>query len=222
MTPIANMVEQMLKFGVPPEMIVLAVRTAEESADIRRHPPDSPVDVAAEKRRAYDRERQREKREAEKSADSPPTSSENALSSSSLSDSPTSQEVDEKKVSKKEKRARGEKIPPEWRPPPEVYDYGKTLGLDRADIDATVGEMIGWGQANSHRAVARKTDWYAALQGWMRRKAQDKQRNSHENPNSVVAAADRLIERVRGFDDPAPSGIRSGAGPPALRLLQKG
>jgi hypothetical protein len=54
-TPIADMVEKMLSTGIPPEMIVLAVRTAEEAAQAAQ-----PVgDQTAEKRRAWDRDRKR-------------------------------------------------------------------------------------------------------------------------------------------------------------------
>ncbi len=53
-TPIADMVQQMLSAGVPHELIVLAVRTAERSAQ--------PIDETAENRRAWDRERKRESR----------------------------------------------------------------------------------------------------------------------------------------------------------------
>jgi len=52
-TPIADMVEQMLSTGIPPEMIVLAVRTAELAQPV--------ADQTAERRRQWDRERKRRK-----------------------------------------------------------------------------------------------------------------------------------------------------------------
>ena len=52
-TPIADMVEQMLSTGLSADMIVLAVRTAELHA--ANCLPS--IDEAAERRRAYDRER---------------------------------------------------------------------------------------------------------------------------------------------------------------------
>lgn len=54
-TPIADMVEKMLSTGIPPETIVLAIRTAEEAA----HAAQPIADQMAEKRRAWDRERKR-------------------------------------------------------------------------------------------------------------------------------------------------------------------
>jgi hypothetical protein len=45
-------------------------------------------------------------------------------------------------------------------------------------------------------------------------------------PGSVIEAADRLLERVRAFDQPCPdgqpAGLRGGAGPPPVRLVSKG
>src|ERR1700693_661727 len=64
-TPIAAMVAKMLSGGVPPEMIVLAIRTAELARGA--------TDPVAERRRAFDRER---KRRASKTA--PATRSEPA------------------------------------------------------------------------------------------------------------------------------------------------
>jgi hypothetical protein len=58
-TPIADMVAQMMAAGVAQDMILLAIRTTEMSAGIR----GTPVDEAAERRRAYDRERKRFTRE---------------------------------------------------------------------------------------------------------------------------------------------------------------
>lgn len=51
-TPIADMVEKMIAGGVAPDLIVLAVRTAELHARNFLQ-----VDEATERRRAYDRER---------------------------------------------------------------------------------------------------------------------------------------------------------------------
>lgn len=50
MTPIADMIERMFSGGIPPEFIVLAVRTLELARG---------EDPVAERRRAYDRERKR-------------------------------------------------------------------------------------------------------------------------------------------------------------------
>lgn len=188
MTPIGDMVERMLSGGIPPEFIVLAVRTAEQhgdivrqSRDIVRQSYDNP-DTVAERKRAYDRERMREKRGAvEESYDSRTTETENALSiSSSLSESQSSEEVDEKKVIKKEKRARGEKLPAEWKPSESHYRDATERGLSATDVDALADEMRGWSQAEDHRSVARKSNWDMAFSGWIRREA--KQRRSRGPP----------------------------------------
>lgn len=65
MTPIAEMVERMLSTGIPPEMIVLAVQTAERHASEVRG-----TDAVAERRRAFDRDRKRQQRLIEQQANS--------------------------------------------------------------------------------------------------------------------------------------------------------
>lgn len=41
-------------------------------------------------------------------------------------------------------------------------------------------------------------------------------------PSNVIDAADRLLERVRAFDQPIPSELRDGTSPPHVRMLPKG
>ena len=65
MTPIADMIADMLKDGIPIEMIIRTVRAYERAQMSTRQG----VDAAAEKRRAWDREYRRKRRGA--SADPP-------------------------------------------------------------------------------------------------------------------------------------------------------
>jgi hypothetical protein len=86
-----------------------------------------PVDTAAEKRRAYDRERKAEKRNSGgKSGGIPPEQS-NALSSL---------EVDsEKKLEKKEEakpRLSGRNLPDDWRPSNDHYADGEAMHRSRS------------------------------------------------------------------------------------------
>jgi hypothetical protein len=60
-TPIADMIEKMVAEGVPMHVIVLAVRTAEIAMSGGSR-VDIKADTAAERRRAYDRERKRQTR----------------------------------------------------------------------------------------------------------------------------------------------------------------
>lgn len=68
-TPIADMVEQMLSGGIPPEFIILAIRTAEQHAEAV-----AGEDPVAAKRRAYDRERKRASKSGGIPAESAPLS----------------------------------------------------------------------------------------------------------------------------------------------------
>lgn len=151
-SPIADMVEKMLSGGIPPEMIVLAVRTAELAT--------SHSDPAAERRRYLDRER---KRRAAKSGIPPETKTRSALSFLSKKEL--------NKESKKEvaKRNRGRKLPDDWVPKPKHFDQGRELGFSSADVLGQAEDMRLWARSNEHRAVARKTDWDLTFSGWMRR-----------------------------------------------------
>lgn len=152
MTPIADMVAQMLAAGVPHAAIVLAVQTAEMVSNSG----GIPVDKTAEKRRAYDRERKRN------STGIPPETTGIPVSTISI--------LSEDKVSKKEKKeSRGSRIPPEWRPTDSHFTEGYRLGFDRAQVEAFAVDMRLWAEANANRPVARKLDWNKTFSGWMRR-----------------------------------------------------
>lgn len=152
-TPIADMVAVMLSAGIPPEIIALAVRTAEEHA----HGLYA-VDPVAAKRRAYDRERKRPK------AEIPPENSDRSLSSSLPSN-------ESKKEEKKEraKRDRGHLLPVEFVPKASHFLEAEGYGKPRDWVFAQLKAMRNWAAANEHRAVARKSNWGAAFSGWMER-----------------------------------------------------
>jgi hypothetical protein len=82
MTPIADMVAEMLARGLPPDVIVLAVRTAELASG---KSGGIPVDTTAEKRRAYDRQRKAAKRNSTGHSTGIPPDTESALCLSSPS-----------------------------------------------------------------------------------------------------------------------------------------
>ena len=111
MTPIADMIEQMAAGGVPMDLILVAVRAAEIS---RGNSTGIPVDTAAEKRRAYDRERKRTKRNSPGNSTGIPP------------------EVGGK-------MNKGHKLPEGWVPLPKHYDEGNEYGFDRAAVEA-----MGW------------------------------------------------------------------------------
>lgn len=160
MTPIAKMFREMMARGVDPEMIALAIETAESVA----RPVESPVDTAAEKRRAYDRERKRLERESGGNSTGSPPDTESALSSLE------NNKKNSKEVKKKE-RARGEKLPPDAKPTAEHYKFGIENAFDRKWVDRMFEDMRLWARSNEHRAVARKSDWDLTFMGWLRRSA---------------------------------------------------
>lgn len=163
MTPIADMIEKMSTEGVPLSIILLAVRTTELAMSNGKS-GGIPVDTAAEKRRAYDRERKAEKRNSGGNSGGIPPEHSNALSSLETGS--------EKKLKRKEEakpRQSGRNLPDEWRPSDDHYADGETMHRTRSQVDAKAEEMRVWARANGHRAIARKLDWDAAFTGWMRR-----------------------------------------------------
>lgn len=208
MTPLADMIEKMTADGVPMATILLAVRTAEQVA-AAGNSGGIPVDAAAEKRRAYDRERKRNKANSTGVSTGIPPEQPIALTSL-VSNTP--QEVIEKKEKKEgAKRKTGCVLPDEFRPKDFHYAEGRTMGRTERDVDAKVDEMRLWSKSNAHRAVARKSDWDATLTGWMRRdwsNGADNGNGPHHNRTSqaprsgatgqdaILAGMGRLAARV--------------------------
>lgn len=180
-TPIADMVAQMLAAGVPHDAIVLAVATAERISTSTRHQVDvsggNRVDAAAEKRREWDRNYRREKRTSGgnrvESGGNPPDNGVSAIYLEEREDlkkernSAPSVCPPDKPPSKPQ--ARGAKLPSEWKPSEAHYAEGYALGFGRPAVDAFAHDMRLWADANSNRAVARKSNWDLTFSGWMRR-----------------------------------------------------
>ena len=148
MTPIADMVQEMLARGVPAETVVMAVRGAElASKNSTGIPPDS----AAEKRRAYDRERKRKKAN---STGIPPDSTgtpQKALILKNLKD---------KKV-----RATKHPLPPEWTPSEDHFAYGEKRGYSRSGVLDKAEDLRIWAGSSG----AQKADWGLTFLGFLRR-----------------------------------------------------
>jgi hypothetical protein len=179
-TPIAKMFREMVARGVDPDMIALAIETAESAV----RPVDSPVDAAAEKRRAYDRERQRLKRQSTGFSTGCPVDADSAL---------TILEDSSKKKEKKEraKPVRGERLPPDAKPSAEHYEAAAKEGFTPIWVDHRFQDMRIWADTNAHRAVARKSDWNLTFTGWMRRSIGDAKgtRNGNGNHNAPRRSA---------------------------------
>lgn len=71
----------------------------------------------------------------------------------------------------KRKRSSGSSLPADWSPPEELFTYGVTLGLTRDQSAEIIERMRLWAHGNKNRAVARKADWIATMQGALRRDA---------------------------------------------------
>ena len=175
MTPIADMIEEMTARGVAPDIIVLAVRTAEltgKSGGI-------PVDTAAEKRRAYDRERKAKKRNSGGKSGGIPPDPENALS---LTSSPNTQSIKEGKKERLpvRRKSTGIPLPEDWAPSEKHYALASEFNRTHAEVDAKAEEVRLWARANEHRAVARKSNWDAMFSGCLRR---DWSTNGHHRPS---------------------------------------
>lgn len=129
MTPIADMVEQMVADGVPMATILLAVRTAELAVASGKS-GGIPVDRTAEKRRAYDRDRKAEKRNSGgKSGGIPPEQKTPSLS----------KKVKEEVIKQREApQKRGTRIPPDWQPSEHDIEaaVAKGIALERIPIIA--------------------------------------------------------------------------------------
>lgn len=181
MTPLADMIAEMLARGVPHDLIVTAVRAAEMS----RNSTGIPVDKTAEKRRAYDRERKAAKKHSTGIPPEIPPERENALYLSS------SKEVKEDEV--KKERKRGQKIPPEWQPNVGHFAAGKKLGFTPAGVLEQAEDMRLWAHSNDHRAVARKSDWNLTFLSWLRRNKPKGNGHGNGARNDLMAAFDKLI-----------------------------
>lgn len=176
-----NVVISLIRFlrsqGASEEMILGAVEAvASARTDDHRSAFElRPQDESAERRRTYDRERQRDKRAAAKacvlgqSADNPPTSAETGTYIEDTSSPSSEQESKEARKKERAKRVSGSLLSADWAPTPKHYLDGDGLGLARQRVDALAADMRDWAEANSHRAVARKSNWNAAFSTWLRR-----------------------------------------------------
>lgn len=168
MTAIADLVAHLVSTGCPVDAIARAVELAQqhaiESANVHRTSADSPVDIAAERRRAYDRERQKRRRASTgQSADSP---SEPLI----LSKKDTIEEVREEKQVREEiveGRKKGTRLPSDF----PLSDSDRAFALDwglGGEIDRRLAEFRDyWTGVPGQRGV--KLDWSGTWRNWVRR-----------------------------------------------------
>lgn len=99
--------------------------------------------------------------------------------------------------------------------------FGSLYGIQGMISRGFTRETILSGAANGMRGKARPPNWnYFAKcieSENEQRSAPAKKETVNANSGNVIAAADKLLERMRQFDEPI--GIRGGEGAPVVRLL---
>jgi hypothetical protein len=214
-TPIATMVLEMIRRGVDPEMIALAVSTAETVA---ASTPSGgiPVDTTAEKRRAWDRNRKRQQQTIHRNSGGIPPDPPDAQNA------PLS--IRKKEVIKQEEReapqravhrtVRGHRLPADWQPTePDLAAAEALIGADRTRSElAKFADH--WKQQPGSRGV--KLDWDATWRNWARRASEFLTKGGTTNGRTTIHDAARNLTRqlqlVAQFDEPAPRELFKPAG----------
>jgi hypothetical protein len=189
MTPIADMVRQMLAVGLPHEAIVLAVATAEKAAAAAALSTRHPVDAAAENRRAYDRQYKREKRAVH------PTSSGIPPDEKAAS---LFEEKKEEQDRERKKEKRGTRCPADWEPSPANIQFTVDRGFSAVEID-TERIKFKLHSENKPGKDGLKLDWGKAWQTWILNDRNRKPRGATNgyhpgNKNDALAAIRRFRE----------------------------
>lgn len=194
MTPIADMVEQMLSGGIPPDAIVLAVRAVELAVQENTR-ASLPADDTAARRRAWDRDRKRKQKSG-----IPPEAESPSLIASSLS--PV--DIQEQKESKKES-ARSTGIPPEfhrtktrkgplpegWKPNQRAFNLAVSLGLSVQNIEPQFRDYL----ASSGKQYL---DYDAGFCNFIRNVPKFSGKSNGPD-KTVQTAAANLVDRIAGF-----------------------
>lgn len=229
MTPIADMLEQMFADGIPRAAIVAAVRAFETST--RRQVDASggrQVDVAAEKRRAWERQYRKNKRKQRNTQTGKQTMSgetstrasggqaggceENRCCLSSSLDSQSLQKEEPTTVVV-EGQARGTRLGQNWKPSDADRQFAREYGMSDARIDEFAAEFRDyWIGIPGQRG--RKSDWPATWRNRVREKGKGNGHAANRPARRTIQDAARdLHERVLAEE------LGDLARPPPLRLV---
>jgi hypothetical protein len=214
---IEALIQRLIEAGTPPLVAAVVVSEAFAAGASVRTVGGLSADETTERRRAYDRERQRLKRiEAKKSADSPPTSAESADADNNNSSS-HKDSIEKKKLSKARPKKSADFLPDDWQPKESHFAAADRLKIPHSAVRDKAEDMRLWAKSNG----VTRADWDATLHVFLRKDA-DKLRGANENPNSVHAAARRLRTFVNQFNEPIPAELCDGTGGTVVRMLPKG
>lgn len=188
MSAIAELVTLLISTGIPPETLSAAIDLAQrhgvEQVEIHRNSTGIPPETAADKRKAWDRERKRKIAETKK----PPL-----ILTSCSTESKKLTEVE----SKKERRAREKKrlgpLPESWQPPDIAYALASECGTTVPYVEAIFRDYL----KSSGKLYA---DHDAAFCNFVRNQRKFNGQNhgkTSDNPKSgsLIAALDRALER---------------------------
>lgn len=171
---ITQLVHRLKASGATAEMLADVLETFAGMLDSARMSGGIPVDTAAEKRRAYDRDRKAKARAMSggKSGGIPPEVRIDTPSPPgsplSLPQTPTHTPLYPPTPSAP-RRERGCALPADWQPSAKHFDLASDLGCNERFVWQQAEAMREWAGANRNRAVARKADWDLTFTGWLRR-----------------------------------------------------
>jgi uncharacterized protein YdaU (DUF1376 family) len=139
---------------------------------------------------------------------------------------PSSLSLPESKIQegKKERSRRGTTLPSDWVPADRSIALARRLGISDESIEGYAESMRAWAKANANRPIARKADWDATFDGWLRREAARKAEGNGQHRTggqsspakghtwaSFTAAKAREVSEARARREASPGG--SGSGP---------
>lgn len=212
MSAIGDLAALLLSTGIPPETMKAVVDLAQahgvEQVEIHRNSTGIPPETAADKRRAYDRDRKRKEAEAKKAA---------LILTSSLTVSKRNSEEEVKKERRTREKKRLGPLPENWQPPDIAYPLAIECGTTVPHVDAVFRDYL----KSSGKLYA---DHDAAFCNFVRNqnKFNGNRNGKNDGRRTVHDAAKDLLAKIRSFDAEPPGGICDGAGKPPLRLLSSG
>lgn len=201
MTPIADMVRQMLEKGVAAEAIVIAVQGAELAAMSAPRPQTS-ADESADRRREKDRLRKQAARgNPQKSADICGNPQTESLSKTLIITKSPSVERGASKAVSADKR--GQRLPEGWQPRASDWaEAQRILGFRAA------AELLNfrdyWIAKPGHHGV--KTDWDATWRRWARKAVEYGNGKTTDNPRagSLIGSIHRELAALQSEEDSDP------------------